>query len=372
MDIRGRLMSIQRRILSAVLGTRNALLAPFWTPYSRLCLVSDGAGWVLSWEMRALANIARRLRIHVSTAINEPGVHGQSVFYADQFCLFKRSLFSSNNRIAFCYYHGKPSYLEPQFEVCYGLLKSNHHQIDRVQVTNTAFRDFVLEAGIGAYKVFVIPIGINLSSFSVQTLKSRREARELFHLPQSAVIVGSIQKDGVGWGDGIQPKLIKGPDIFVKTIKVLWARIPELFVLVCGPARGYVLAGLRKLGVPYRYIPWVHYQKVGRIFQALDLYLVTAREEGGPKAVLEAMASGVPLVTTRVGQTVDLVRHGENAWMVDVEDVEGLAYWAQHVIGHRSALDSVLRNARRTAEANSYEAQVPLWREFFRGFVGTQ
>ena len=36
------------------------------------------------------------------------------------------------------------------------------------------------------------------------------------------------------------------------------------------------------------------------------------------------MAVGVPLVTTRVGQAADLVRHGENGWMVDAEDVDGL------------------------------------------------
>ncbi len=50
--------------------------------------------------------------------------------------------------------------------------------------------------------------------------------------------------------------------------------------------------------------------------------MIASRQEGGPKAALEAMATGVPLVTTRVGQAADLVEDGANGWMVEVEDVE--------------------------------------------------
>jgi glycosyltransferase involved in cell wall biosynthesis len=81
------------------------------------------------------------------------------------------------------------------------------------------------------------------------------------------------------------------------------------------------------------------------------------------------MASGVPLVTTRVGQAMDLVKHGQNAWMVEVEDAEGLAHWAEYVLVHRGSLTEVLSQGQKTAEANSYEAQIPLWRNFMQGFM---
>jgi glycosyltransferase involved in cell wall biosynthesis len=82
------------------------------------------------------------------------------------------------------------------------------------------------------------------------------------------------------------------------------------------------------------------------------------------------MASGVPLVTTRVGQAMDIVKHGQNGWMVAVEDVNGLAYWANYVHQNQGdKLDMVLRNGRITAEANSYETQIPLWQKFMKGFV---
>jgi len=97
--------------------------------------------------------------------------------------------------------------------------------------------------------------------------------------------------------------------------------------------------------------------------------MVTSRQEGGPKAVLESMASGVPLVTTKVGQAMDIVIHGVNGWMVEPEDAEGLAHFGEKIMTHREDLGPILENARKTAEENSYTSQIPLWHDFMEGFV---
>ena len=81
------------------------------------------------------------------------------------------------------------------------------------------------------------------------------------------------------------------------------------------------------------------------------------------------MASGIPLVSTRVGQASDLICHAENGWLVDVEDAEGLAYWAEKVLIDSGRQDKILPNALKTAEFNSYERQLKLWETFFHGFV---
>jgi glycosyltransferase involved in cell wall biosynthesis len=105
-------------------------------------------------------------------------------------------------------------------------------------------------------------------------------------------------------------------------------------------------------------------------YEAIDLCLVASREEGGPRAVLESMAIGVPLVTTRVGQAVDLVRHGSNGWMVEVEDVDGLVEWSAHVAGAPAVeLEAILGEGLPTALATSYEALRPRWRRLLEGFV---
>ena len=230
-------------------------------------------------------------------------------------------------------------------------------------------RDLILETGIDPAKVHLIPIGVDLSLFPRQTAEARAAKRKELGLPPDAVVIGSFQKDGQGWDKGDEPKLIKGPDVFVKTIGLIKDRIPELHVLLGGPARGFVKKGLEKIGVPYIHRYYPDYRDAAGLYQALDAYLVASREEGGPKAVLESMAAGVPLISTKVGQAVDLVAHGDNGWLTDVEDIEGLAHWATEALFSPRDTAAVLECGRQTAEANSYQAQIPLWDSLMNGFV---
>jgi len=96
---------------------------------------------------------------------------------------------------------------------------------------------------------------------------------------------------------------------------------------------------------------------------------VASRQEGGPKSVLESMATGVPLVTTRAGQAPDLVTDGANGLLVDVEDAEALAEGLRR-LHDDAALAARLREAgRRTAEETSHRALAPRWEALLEGFA---
>lgn len=338
-----------------------------WPPYSRLILVNDKADWSIDEDMRILAGIATRLGIRQANARWLAASRQQAVFYGSQFFLLSDDWLRSTHRIGVAYFHGKPGTGVKEFDDLYQRLGRHHERIARLQVSHSEMRDCLLGTGVAPDKVRLIPIGVNLSCFAMQTPESKRLARDRYGIPHTVAAVGSFQKDGAGWGEGLEPKLIKGPDVFLRVIEKLKGRIPELFVVLSGPARGYVRRGLERIGVPYRHFMLPTYAEVAQLFQTLDLYPVTSRQEGGPKAILESMASGVPLVTTRVGQAMDLVRHGENGYMVDVEDTDGLAHWSEQALRDPDA--ALLRRARATAEANSYESQLPLWRSFMEGFV---
>jgi glycosyltransferase involved in cell wall biosynthesis len=82
------------------------------------------------------------------------------------------------------------------------------------------------------------------------------------------------------------------------------------------------------------------------------------------------MASGVPIISTRVGQAPALIRHGENGWLVDADDAEGLAHFAGKSLAGTEWLAAYRSAARQTAEANDYLAQTPQWLAFFNGLFG--
>jgi glycosyltransferase involved in cell wall biosynthesis len=340
-----------------------------WADYSRLIPVYDIKTWVIRWEMSELASIARNLNIKTASYFWQPFSTRQAVFLGSQFFLFSDHWFTVPHRIGTAYFHGKPGTGYPEFDELYEKIKKQHEKIHRIQVSHSEMHNLILETGIDPSKVYRIPIGINLDFFPFKEKAACHRLREELGIPQSAVVVGSFQKDGNGAGEGMTPKMIKGPDILIKTLQRVKQAVPELHVLLTGPARGYVKKGLEEANIPYTHTFLKHYPDIGRLYQAIDVYLVTSRQEGGPKAILEAMASGVPLVTTRVGQAMDLVTHGKNGWMVEPEDIDGLANWTEWVLTHPSATVQITESGRLTAEQNSYVNLTHKWNELMRGFV---
>jgi glycosyltransferase involved in cell wall biosynthesis len=173
----------------------------------------------------------------------------------------------------------------------------------------------------------------------------------------------------VGWGEGLEPKLVKGPDVLAAALGAVHARAPELVVLLSGPARGYVRAELERRRIPNQHLVASSRAELARAYRALDVYVVASRQEGGPKAVLEAMASGVPLVSTRVGQAVELVEDGRNGFLVDVEGAAALADAVLRLYGDRALRGSVIGPGRATAEEYAYERLDSRWAELLAALV---
>ena len=225
-----------------------------WPRYSRLFVAGDGNEWAISDDARQIARLAARLGARVGDERWISAVRGQSIFYASQFSLAE-SEWERENRLGLAYLHGRPGTPGmPEFDTCYELVRSRHDEIDRIQVPSRAMEELVLGAGVPGEKVFRIPIGIDLDRFRLRRDEERSEARRRLGLPADAFVAGSLQKDGVGWRDGLEPKLIKGPDILLGAVERLRELVPELYVLLTGPARGYVIKGLERAGVAYRHV----------------------------------------------------------------------------------------------------------------------
>ena len=347
-------------------GTRTRA----WPAHSRLFVVGDLGGWSVDEDAVHVAEVARRLGYRLGPTQWAGFVRAQSVFNTSHFQALTPRWLDGPNRLALAYMHGRPGTRGmPEFDVAYEALRRHPERVARVQVTHAEMEELVLSAGVEPARVFRIPLGIDLGNFPLRDDAARSRARRALGLPDSAFVVGSFQKDGVGWGAGLEPKLIKGPDLLVAALARLHGSTTELVVLLTGPARGYVRRELGRLGVPHRHLLARTRAELARAYHALDLYLVASRQEGGPKATLETMATGVPLVTSRVGQAQDLVEHGRNAALVDVEDVEGLVAWAERVRDDAEVRAAWRDSGRDVAEAYAQERLDPLWAALLDGFV---
>ena len=311
---------------------------------------------------------ARRLGYEVAPSSWGRYATAQSVFLASHFEALHPRWLDSTHRLATAYLHGRPGTPGyPEFDRAFDALRAQPERVARIQVTHAEMRDLVLEAGVDPGAVHLIPIGIDLENFPLVTVERRSAARARLGVPEDAFVVGSFQKDGVGWGEGLEPKLIKGPDVLVEALQRVHSDVPELHVLLTGPARGFVRRELDRAGIRYVHVVVGGREELAAAYHAVDVCLVPARQEGGPKSVLESMAAGVPLVTTPVGQATELVEDGVNGRLVDVEDADGLAEGVLAVHSGRSAV--ALENARATAERYALEQLDPLWGALLDGFV---
>lgn len=215
-------------------------------------------------------------------------------------------------------------------------------------------KDYLIAFGIAPQKIKVIPLGVDLELFKTASMEVKEQLKAKLGLPKDKFIIGSFQKDGSGWGEGLEPKLIKGPDVLIKTLSVLAKKYP-IFVLLAGPARGYVKSNLEKLNVPFKELGNLSLQETAHAYSLLDLYIVASRIEGGPKAILESMASGVPLVTTKVGMAPDIKATMPELLIAEIEDALGLANLAGKVISDKLFAENLAKRQRQVAENFSWD-----------------
>lgn len=129
----------------------------------------------------------------------------------------------------------------------------------------------------------------------------------------------------VGFVGRLSPE--KGPSVFVRSALLLHSRVPEAhFVMVGeGPLEPDVRLLAQRFGLEGR----LHFAGTRRdmpaVYNALDVIVSSSHSEAMPLALMEAMASGLPVVATRVGGVPELVEHGETGWLVAPADFDDIA-----------------------------------------------
>ena len=165
-------------------------------------------------------------------------------------------------------------------------------------------------------KLIKITIGVDTKHLTPNKLKRQKSRSFKF---KDDIVIGSFQKDGQGWKDGMLPKMIKGPDIFYKVVSDL-SKDFNIKILLTGPARGYLKKKLDSNKISYIHSYLDDYSKLIDYYHALDFYLITSREEGGPMGLLESISSGVPVVSTNVGMASDFIKSKEIGIVVNTFD----------------------------------------------------
>ena len=146
--------------------------------------------------------------------------------------------------------------------------------------------------------IIKIPFWVNQNLWF--EVNSKKSIYEEFNLSSDRYYVGSFQRDTEGH-DLISPKLSKGPDQFVQVVKYLNSIKNNLQVILTGKRRDYIMNQLDIENIPYKYFEMISFEKINKLYNLLDLYIVSSRYEGGPQSILECALTKTPIISTDVG-----------------------------------------------------------------------
>ncbi|MFZ5595490.1 MAG: glycosyltransferase family 4 protein [Bacillota bacterium] len=146
----------------------------------------------------------------------------------------------------------------------------------------------------------------------------------------------------------------KGVDIFIRAAAELSRRRDDIVFLVIGdgPLRSGLETMSRELGLKDRLFFTGYRKDMNRIMPCLDVFVLASVSEGMPLAVLEAMASGRPVIASRVGGIPEVIDDGVNGLLVSPGDVTGLVRAVERVIDDGKMAESMGEEGRRLVMRN--------------------
>lgn len=191
--------------------------------------------------------------------------------------------------------------------------KVRHIRFARRVVTISKYskQRIIAHFGIEPEKISVVPFGIDTNKFKNAGQEERRAARLNLRIPESAFVilyVGSEQRR-------------KNLTTLVKALSKLHKMVPEILFLKVGQpqskkGRDRFLADLAQTGLEKftKIIDYVSEEELPKLYGLADLFVFPSVGEGFGVPLLEAMASGVPIITTQCCSIPEVV--GDVALMI--------------------------------------------------------
>ena len=221
-------------------------------------------------------------------------------------------------------------------------LISHNIEGDAIVAGSTEWVKDLESRGADMTRVFRVPYGVDVDLFTPAYGRQKIEMRERLGLSGANPVIGFFAKRASNDDDR------KGINVFADAVMSLHREISRTGVLIVGPGWQDLVAHFREHNISCAWLPFVENIKdIPPLYHALDFYWVTARVEGGPVPLLEAMSSGICCLSTLVGLAREVIRDGVNGVAMPMNDPHAFA---------RTSADLWQDEARRIRIGNSARA----------------
>jgi glycosyltransferase involved in cell wall biosynthesis len=227
---------------------------------------------------------------------------------------------------------------------------------DRIISVSSDEAEHAVELGIGRRKLVLIENGIETWT-PAQVAQARAATRERLGIAADDVVVGFLGR--------LAPQ--KAPDVTVRVFRQLLDERPTTRVVLAGdgPEAASVRALMGELGIADRVLALPR-ANGPEVIPAFDLFLMTSRYEGFPYVLLEALAAGCAIVTSRVGGVADCVVDGLNGSIVDTLDPDPIARAVLAIVNDPARLAAMRTQARERAALFSIDRMLDRTADLYR------
>ena len=102
------------------------------------------------------------------------------------------------------------------------------------------------------------------------------------------------------------------------------------------------------------------------ILNAADIFLIPSQSESFGLAALEAMACGIPVISSSVGGLPELIRHNETGFIAEIGDIERMAKYAIDLLSNEKKYEMFSKNSRKRAvESFDKSKVIPHYEEYY-------
>jgi glycosyltransferase involved in cell wall biosynthesis len=107
-------------------------------------------------------------------------------------------------------------------------------------------------------------------------------------------------------------------------------------------------------GTKTNFVGYLHGEELSQAYASADAFVFASALETFGLVVVEAMAAGLPVISSRVGGIPDVVQEGKNGYTFDVGDIDGLIRGVQKTVENRERMVQMGVDARAFAETQTW------------------
>jgi glycosyltransferase involved in cell wall biosynthesis len=144
----------------------------------------------------------------------------------------------------------------------------------------------------------------------------------------------------------------KGVDVLLQAWPSVLKQYPQAQLWIAGKGGNEPDSVEESLKTQAAPIPSVRFlgtvTRIEEVLRHADVFVFPSRREGQPGALLEAMASGLPCVATKIGGVVDTIDHNRNGWLVSPDNPTELADGISNLLKDQSLASRLGATAHET------------------------